>query len=69
MGLLGCYCFNELKRVGLGIADIIFPDKYKKCTEWLTAFTLNTSMTLVTAGVVEVVNEIVIMVLIWTSEF
>jgi hypothetical protein len=26
-------------------------------------------MTLVTAGVVEVVNEIVIMVLIWTSEF
>jgi len=69
VGLLGCYCFNELKLVGLGIADILFPDKEKKCTEWLTTFTLNTSMTLVTAGVVEVVNEIVIMVLIWTSEF
>ena len=40
-----------------------------KCTEWLAKFTLNTSMTLVTAGVVEVVNEIVIMLLIWTSMF
>lgn len=69
MGLLGCYCFNELKLVGLGIADIIFPDNQKKCTEWLATFSLNTSMTLVTAGVVEVVNEIVIMILIWTSEF
>ena len=37
--------------MGFGIADIVFPDKQKKCTEWLTAFTLNTSMTLVTAGV------------------
>jgi len=55
--------------VGFGIADIVFRDKTKKCTEWLSTFTLNTSMTLVTAGVVEVVNEIVIMMLIWTSEF
>jgi len=36
---------------------------------WLTKFTFSNSMALVTAAVVEIVNEIVVLILVWSSKF
>jgi hypothetical protein len=49
--------------------DLVFPDGKKKCSDWFTKFAFSNSMALVTAAVVEIVNEIVVLILVWTSKF
>lgn len=49
--------------------DLVFPDGKKKCYDWFSKFAFSNSMALVTAAVVEIVNEIVVMILVWTSKF
>jgi hypothetical protein len=49
--------------------DLVFPDNTKKCEDWFTQFAFSNSMSLVTAAIVEIVNEIVVAILVWTSRF
>jgi hypothetical protein len=66
---LSCFCFNQLKAIQFGIKELKFPDDQKKCYDWFTKFAFSNSMALVTAAVVEIVNEIVVLILVWTSKF
>jgi hypothetical protein len=51
------------------VKDIEFPNGKKLCLHWFEGYSMSTAMSLLTALVVEIVNEILIVTVSWTSGF
>lgn len=68
-GMLGCYCYGQLKKIGIAVKDIVFPNQEKLCVDWLQGYTLSNAMAQSTAIGISVLNAIIVTILVLLSEF
>jgi len=61
--LLGCFCLNQLRIIYWEVAELVFPNDQKMCTDWLKGYSLSTTMISTTAIVVEIINEVIVGIL------
>ena len=61
--LLGCFCLNQLRIIYWEVAELVFPNDQKMCTDWLKGYSLSTAMISTTAIVVEIINEVIVGIL------
>lgn len=68
-GMLGCYCFGQLKKIGFAVKDLVFPNQEKLCVDWLQGYSLSNAMAQSTAIGISVLNGIIVTILVLLSEF